>query len=108
MHSWIGQSAFGADTGHDGYTLVARIQDLFGRHAVHHSIQLPRLHLPDVESTIGAGHHQKIIERAPLDVGDGEEVARGQEDALALLQADQRHRMIFPDAANALLYSRLK
>lgn len=74
----------------------------------HQGQLLTCVHLPDVDRAVGAAHHQVVVGRTPLDDLDGEEVARGQHDALPLPEAEQAHRVVAGHGADAMLHPGLQ
>ena len=74
----------------EGGLLVARGEDLFCGGAVDHAVEVPRLHLPDVGGAVAAADDEEVVEGAPLDGHDGEEVSRGEHDAAPLLQREDQ------------------
>lgn len=109
MDRRIGQAHFRCrSTARLRHILIARRHHLFGQHAVQHSVQVARLHLPHVNGAIRAADNQKVIQWPPLDADHGKQVATGQGHALFLRQAQQRHRVVRGDRANAFLNSGLQ
>lgn len=109
VHGRIGEAHLGSGTATRlGHVLIASRHHLLGQHAVQHSIQVARLHLPHVHGAIGAADNQKVVQRSPFDAHHREEVATGQSHTLFLRQAEQRHRVIRGDGANAFLDAGLK
>ena len=60
-------------------------------------------HLPDVGGSVRAPDDEEVVERPPLDGGDWEDVSRGQHDGPALLERQQRHRVVGGHRAHAKL-----
>lgn len=79
-----------------------------GKSEGHRRQGLTCVHLPDVDGAVGAAHHQVVVGRTPLDDLDGEEVARGQHDALPLPEAEQAHRVVAGHGADAVLHPGLQ
>src|SRR6218665_557464 len=64
-------------------------------------------HLPDVDRSIGASNDHEVVVRSPLDSLNGEELSGSEHDALALLQREQRQRMVTGHGTNARQDTRL-
>lgn len=66
------------------------------------------VHLPHVDGAIRATNHQVVVGRTPLDDLDGEEVSRGQHDALPLPETKQADGVVAGHRADAVLHPSLR